>query len=576
MRVVSFILVLAFFFSEVATATTCDLLDGAYVEASDGTYLGFFGAGSASESIANSSGLYGSSAGVNSVRNSSGLYGSSSGLNSANNSVSLNPPKIYTGVQFLGFLSTNTTKSPRVEVETAVADCSFTESTPKRVDDGFLSLDLNSSTSISFFGNNKAGYKIDVVQAGALKINVISPDGVNYRLYNSSSSLLGSVDCSAISDCDEAAFSFESDGKDINVAVESESTGILYLVAGPTADYISGSGNITISFEASPEADVDPPQLVSWSLTPTSIDASQSDASVVVTLRVTDNSSGASTPLLVASHDSGQQTGFASVVRIDGDALDGTYEATLTVPKGGAPGIWSISLYPLEDAAGNDSSGFGPGPDYVSDFQNEVIDSDDDGVRDLDDDFPSDPTETTDTDADGIGDNADAFPLDPFEAFDTDGDGIGNNSDLDDDNDGFTDEEELAEGTNPLSRFSCRSGCFSFDVDESLQAQPLTDGLLVIRHLFGFSGDALTSGAVSGDASRDASDVIASYLTDADSELDIDGDGESKPLTDGLLLIRYLFGFSGDSLISGAIGDGAERDTADAVEAYIRERVPAS
>ena len=41
--------------------------------------------------------------------------------------------------------------------------------------------------------------------------------------------------------------------------------------------------------------------------------------------------------------------------------------------------------------------------------------------------------------------------------------------------------------------------------------------------------------------------------------LDIDGDGESKPLTDGLLLIRYLFGFSGDSLISGAIGTGAER-----------------
>jgi len=56
---------------------------------------------------------------------------------------------------------------------------------------------------------------------------------------------------------------------------------------------------------------------------------------------------------------------------------------------------------------------------------------------------------------------------------------------------------------------------------------------------------------------------------------DIDGDGESKPLTDGLLLIRYLFGFSGDSLISGAIGSGATRDTAEAVEAYIKERVPA-
>ena len=181
---------------------------------------------------------------------------------------------------------------------------------------------------------------------------------------------------------------------------------------------------------------------------------------------------------------------------------------------------------------------------------------------------------TDDSDLDGLTDVEDAFPLDASESADTDGDGIGNNADLDDDDDGFTDEEELADGTNPLSRFSCRSGCFSFDVDESLKAQPLTDGLLVIRHLFGFSGDALTSGAVASDANRDASEVIASYLTDADSQLDIDGDGESKPLTDGSLLIRYLFGFSGDSLVSGAIGSDATRNTAEAVEAYIKERVP--
>ena len=57
-------------------------------------------------------------------------------------------------------------------------------------------------------------------------------------------------------------------------------------------------------------------------------------------------------------------------------------------------------------------------------------------------------------------------------------------------------------------------------------------------------------------------------------QLDIDGDSESKPLTDGLLFSCYLFGFSGDSLISGAIGDGAERDTAEEVETYIEERVP--
>ena len=101
----------------------------------------------------------------------------------------------------------------------------------------------------------------------------------------------------------------------------------------------------------------------------------------------------------------------------------------------------------------------------------------------------------------------------------------------------------------------------------------LTDGLSVIRHLFGFSGDSLTSGAVSGGANRGSSDAIAIYLKDADSQLDIDG--EAKPLTDGLLLIRYLFGFSGESLISGAIGTEATRKTAQEVEAYIQDRVPA-
>ena len=202
------------------------------------------------------------------------------------------------------------------------------------------------------------------------------------------------------------------------------------------------------------------------------------------------------------------------------------------------------------------------------------IDTDGDGRPDQEDAFPKDPSESQDADFDGVGDNADLFDEDAFEAYDNDADGIGNNVDPDDDNDGFTDEQERADGTDPLSRFSCKSGCFSFDVDENLEATPLTDGLLVIRHMFGFSGESLTSGAVSGDANRDSSKAIAGYLTDADSQLDIDGDGESKPLTDGLLLIRYLFGFSGDSLVSGAIGTGATRDTAEAVEAYIKERIP--
>jgi len=39
-------------------------------------------------------------------------------------------------------------------------------------------------------------------------------------------------------------------------------------------------------------------------------------------------------------------------------------------------------------------------------------------------------------------------------------------------------------------------------------------------------------------------------------------------------LIRYLFGFSGDALISGAESVNAERTTAEQIAAYISERIP--
>jgi hypothetical protein len=245
----------------------------------------------------------------------------------------------------------------------------------------------------------------------------------------------------------------------------------------------------------------------------------------------------------------------------------------------------SEDAFPNDPAASVDTDGDGMPDDWhegrsESDSTSDpalVLDDDDDndGIDDEIEQVNGTNPRNADSDGDAVGDNLDNCPsLSNAGQLNTDGDTEGDVCDSDDDNDGFSDEEEAIDDTNPLNRFSCRTGCFSFDVDENLEAQPLTDGLLVIRHLFGFSGDSLTSGAVSGEANRGSSEAIAGYLTDADSELDIDGDGESKPLTDGLLLIRYLFGFSGDSLISGAIGSGAERDTADEVEAYIEERVP--
>jgi len=53
-----------------------------------------------------------------------------------------------------------------------------------------------------------------------------------------------------------------------------------------------------------------------------------------------------------------------------------------------------------------------------------INDSDSDGIPDIVDTFPEDPTEWNDTDNDSIGDNSDTFPTDPSASIDTDGDGL--------------------------------------------------------------------------------------------------------------------------------------------------------
>ena len=111
---------------------------------------------------------------------------------------------------------------------------------------------------------------------------------------------------------------------------------------------------------------------------------------------------------------------------------------------------------------------------------------------------------------------------------------------------------------------------FDLDVDDDGKTTALTDGLLVIRYLFGFSGDSLTASATSPDANRSSAEDIEAYLVQNEGLLDVDGDGSANALSDGLLIIRDLFGFSGDSLITGAVSDGATRDTSSSVVDYIK------
>ena len=58
------------------------------------------------------------------------------------------------------------------------------------------------------------------------------------------------------------------------------------------------------------------------------------------------------------------------------------------------------------------------------------------------------------------------------------------------------------------------------------------------------------------------------------ASLDIDDNGIADALTDGLLIIRDLFGFSGESLVSGALGPDATRTDPGEIQAYIDGLVP--
>ena len=107
------------------------------------------------------------------------------------------------------------------------------------------------------------------------------------------------------------------------------------------------------------------------------------------------------------------------------------------------------------------------------------------------------------------------------------------------------------------------------DVDGDGTTAPFTDALLALRWLFGFRGNPLIAGAVDPDCKRCTAPAIEAYLAGISGNLDIDGNGDEEPLTDGLLLNRWLLGFRGQSLISGAVADGCTRCTAGAIESFL-------
>lgn len=172
--------------------------------------------------------------------------------------------------------------------------------------------------------------------------------------------------------------------------------------------------------------------------------------------------------------------------------LDGTCDVLDAFPNESAEWIDSD-----EDGIGDNADEFPLDPNEHKDTDNDGIgnnaddDDDDDGIVDLNDYCPTgevgwisgsmsdndndgcrDLTEDYDDDNDEVFDTIDDFPLDRNEWLDTDGDGLGDNRDLDDDNDGLSDSYEYDFGTNQLlydtdyDGFSDKEDIFPLDLNE--------------------------------------------------------------------------------------------------------------
>jgi hypothetical protein len=113
----------------------------------------------------------------------------------------------------------------------------------------------------------------------------------------------------------------------------------------------------------------------------------------------------------------------------------------------------------------------------------------------------------------------------------------------------------------------------SWDVDSDGNTDALTDGLLLLRYTFGLRGNELTNGTISTDSPLSPSAVetrIQSILPIAD----VDGNGEIDALTDGLIVLRYLFEIKDESLINAVVSSNATRSSLIEISQHLIDHMP--
>ena len=93
-------------------------------------------------------------------------------------------------------------------------------------------------------------------------------------------------------------------------------------------------------------------------------------------------------------------------------------------------------------------------------------------------------------------------------------------------------------------------GCV-LDLDGNNSINALTDGLLLLRAMLGLTDTAVTIGAIGAGATRTTWAQIQPFVHLA--ALDIDGNGATLPASDGIMLLRAMFGLTGAAVTNGAV-----------------------
>jgi hypothetical protein len=105
---------------------------------------------------------------------------------------------------------------------------------------------------------------------------------------------------------------------------------------------------------AASTSDVSPPKLRSLSYSPASVDITSGPAQVVVTAQFRDavEVAGGYIYFRTQVNDQIRDTAAAQFTRVRGDAQQGRWEATITIPQGSPPGQWEY-IGAIRDSSGN-------------------------------------------------------------------------------------------------------------------------------------------------------------------------------------------------------------------------------